>query len=111
MTGKIIKELTAGRIAGPFSEPPFPSMKISPLGIVPKKTPNDFRMIHHLSFPNKKEGSVNAGISDASAFVQYAGINDAISCIKDIGDNAFCCKTDIRSAFEYCQFLQMIMSS
>ena len=99
VTGKIIKELTAGRIAGPFSEPPFPSMKISPLGIVPKKTPNDFRMIHHLSFPNKKEGSVNAGISDASAFVQYAGINDAISCIKDIGDNAFCCKTDIRSAF------------
>lgn len=26
-------------------------------------------------------------------------INDAILCIKDIGDTAFCCKTDIRSAF------------
>ena len=50
VTGKIIKELTAGRIAGPFSEPPFSSMKISPLGIVPKKTPNDFRMRRQILF-------------------------------------------------------------
>ena len=50
VTGKIIKELTAGRFAGPFSEPPFPSMKISPLGIVPKKTPNDFRMRRQILF-------------------------------------------------------------
>ena len=70
MAGKIIKELTAGRIAGPFYEPPFPSMKISPLGIVPTKTPHDLRMIDHLSFSNKKEGFVNASISDAAAFVQ-----------------------------------------
>lgn len=96
---KIFKELQAGRIQGPFSDPPIPSIKISPLGIVPKKSPGQFRMIHHLSFPDKKEGSVNAGISDEAASVQYSGINDAILCIKDIGDTAFCCKTDIRSAF------------
>lgn len=96
---KIFKELQAGRIQGPFSDPPIPSIKISPLGIVPKKSPGQFRMIHHLSFPDKKEGSVNAGISDEAASVHYSGINDAILCIKDIGDTAFCCKTDIRSAF------------
>lgn len=56
-------------------------------------------MIHHLSFPDKKEGSVKAGISDEAASVQYSRINDAILCIKDIGDKAFCCKTDIGSAF------------
>lgn len=56
-------------------------------------------MIHHLSFSDKKEGSVNAGISDEAASVQYSGINDAILCIKDIGDTAFCCKIDIRTAF------------
>lgn len=55
-------------------------------------------MFHHLSFPDKKEGSVYAGISDEAASVQYSGINDAILCIKDIGDTAFCSKTDIRSA-------------
>ncbi|XP_061187278.1 uncharacterized protein LOC133195456 isoform X1 [Saccostrea echinata] len=96
---KISKELSAGRIAGPFSKPPFNSLKISPLGIVPKKTPNQYRMIHHLSYPTKMEGSVNAGISDEAAAVQYAGINDAVGCIKQLGETSFCCKTDIRSAF------------
>jgi hypothetical protein len=56
-------------------------------------------MIHHLSYPNKKQGSVNAGIPDEAAAVYYAGINEAILHIKDIGVEAFCCKTDIRSAF------------
>ncbi|XP_062604208.1 uncharacterized protein LOC134266009 isoform X1 [Saccostrea cucullata] len=96
---KISKELSAGRIAGPFPNPPFDSLKISPLGIVPKKTPNEYRMIHHLSYPNKIERSVNAGISDEAAAVQYAGINDAVGYIKQLGETSFCCKTDIRSAF------------
>ena len=44
-------ELAAGRIAGPFSETPFPNIQVSPLGLVPKKAPNEFRFIHHLSYP------------------------------------------------------------
>ena len=44
-------ELAAGRIAGPFSETPFPNIQVSPLGLVPKKAPNEFRLIHHLSYP------------------------------------------------------------
>ncbi|XP_062590566.1 uncharacterized protein LOC134252145 isoform X1 [Saccostrea cucullata] len=96
---KIAKELHGGRIAGPFTELPIESLKISPLGIVPKKAPNQYRMIHHLSYPTKQVGSVNAGISDDSAAVHYAGIDDAIGYIKEIGVDAFCCKTDIRSAF------------
>lgn len=87
---KIAKELQGGHIAGPFSDLPFGSLKISPLGIVPKTTPNQFRMIHHLSNPKKEECSVNAGISDESVAVHYAGINDALSFIKEIGTGAFC---------------------
>lgn len=56
-------------------------------------------MIRNLSFPDKKEGSVNAGISDKAASVHYSGFNDAIVCIKYIGDTAFCCESNIRSAF------------
>lgn len=96
---KIAKELKEGRIAGPFSELPFNSLKISPLGIVPKKTQDQFRMIHHLSYPTKQEGSVNAGISDDSAAVNYAGIHDAVGYIKELGIDVFCCKTDIRFGF------------
>ena len=35
---KIIKELEAGRLAGPFPVHPFSPFRISPLGVVPKKT-------------------------------------------------------------------------
>ena len=42
---KLKKELEAGRIAGPFIRHPFKNFRCSPLGIVPKKVPSEFRMI------------------------------------------------------------------
>ncbi|XP_061164566.1 uncharacterized protein LOC133173600 [Saccostrea echinata] len=51
---KLQKELDAHRIAGPFVSPPFENLQISPIGIVPKKEHGQFRLIHHLSFPEKK---------------------------------------------------------
>ena len=57
---KISKELEAGRLAGPFAEPPFTQLGIPPLGVVPKKVPGEFRLFHHLSYP--KGSSINDGI-------------------------------------------------
>ena len=52
---KIAKELALGRIMGPYDAPPlYSNYRVSPLGVVPKKAPGEFRMIHHLSHP---EGS------------------------------------------------------
>ena len=48
---KLQRELGAGRLAGPFTSPPFKNFRVSPLGLVPKKQPGEFCMIHHLSFP------------------------------------------------------------
>ena len=48
VTSKLQKEISAGRIAGPFTRPPFPDFRSSPIGIVPKKTPNKVHLIHHL---------------------------------------------------------------
>ena len=70
---------------------------VSPLGVVPKKSPGEFRLIHHLSFP--KGTSVNDGISSENSSVQYATIQDAISCIKRAGRGCFLAKTDIQNAF------------
>ena len=39
VTEKLSKELTA----------PFDPFRVSPLGIIPKKSPGEFRLIHHLS--------------------------------------------------------------
>lgn len=41
---KIDKELLAGRIRGPFNISPFPNLKISPIGVVPKKVPGEYRL-------------------------------------------------------------------
>ena len=53
---ELFKELSAHRLAGPSSVPPFETFHVSPLGIVPKKTHGEYRLIHHLSFP---KASVN----------------------------------------------------
>ena len=69
----------AGRIVGPFSSPPFANFVSSSLGVVPKKTPGEFRIIHHLSYP--ESSSVNDFIPSEKSTVHYASIRDAIAII------------------------------
>ena len=35
---KLAKEVLAGRVLGPFKHPPFDNFRVSPLGVIPKKT-------------------------------------------------------------------------
>ena len=84
---KLDKELSAQRLAGLFSDPPFETFHVSPLGVVPKKTPGEYRLIQHLSFP--KGASVNDGISSEDSSVQYATIQDAITFAKSVGKKLF----------------------
>ena len=97
---KLQKELAAGHIAGPFDCPP-PNLKISPLGVVPKKTPNEFRLIHHLSYSEKGHdgSSVNEGIPREECRVQYATVDEAVQKIKKLGGNPWLFKVDIRNTF------------
>ena len=94
---KIQKEIESGRVLGPFNEKPILNLQCSPLGLVPKKEQGEFRMIHHLSHPEKL--SINDHIPTDESFVQYASVMDAIQYIKQCGQGSFCCKTDIKSAF------------
>jgi len=94
---KLDKEINADRVAVPFQNPPFPDMFCSPLGIVPKKNPSEFRLIHHLSFP--QGSSINDSIPSEISSVVYATINDAISVLKRMGRVCFMAKTDMKSAF------------
>ena len=94
---KLSKELAACRIAGPFPTAPFHPFRVSPLGLVPKKTPGEFRLIHHLSFP--RGASVNDGIAPEDTSVHYATVADAIRMIKRAGKGCFLAKTDIKNAF------------
>ena len=89
---KLHQECDAGRIVSPFSTPPFLNYRCSPLGIVPKKDPSEFRMIHHLSYP--KGSSINDFIPDYYSTVKYASVGDAIKLLKRLGPGCFMAKTD-----------------
>ena len=45
------KEVKEGGVLGPFEMLPLETLRVSPLGIVPKKVQGEFRLIHHLSYP------------------------------------------------------------
>ena len=93
----IHKELSLGRIAGPFKTLPFDNFVISPLGLVPKKETGKYRIIHDLSF--SKSDSVNLFISDAEATVQYESLDDIVKIVKMYGQFSLIAKTDIEEAF------------
>ena len=94
---KLNKELQENRLAGPFRSPPFAKFHVSPIGVVPKNAPGDFRLIHHLSYPSRN--SVNDFIDKSERTVSYAMIDDAIRIIKRLGKGCAMSKTDIKSAF------------
>ncbi|KAM4034613.1 LOW QUALITY PROTEIN: uncharacterized protein ACNLHF_021274 [Anomaloglossus baeobatrachus] len=94
---KLESELSEGRIRGPFSSPPFFNLRVSPLGVVPKKEPGKFRLIQHLSYP--KGSSVNDGISEADATVTYVSFDRVVSLVRQAGRGALMAKSDIESAF------------
>ena len=94
---KISKELDAHRLVGPFSSPPFPVFRISPLRLVPKKIEGEIRLIHHLSFP--KGSSLSNGIFSDHTRVSYATVEDTIRRIKFVGSTCFLAMTDIKNAF------------
>ncbi|CAH2315539.1 Hypothetical predicted protein, partial [Pelobates cultripes] len=94
---KLRKEVCLGRMAGPFDSPPFPNLRVSPLGLVPKKEPGSFRLIHHLSYPSG--GSVNDDIDKEESHVRYASFDRALELVREAGKGALLAKSDIESAF------------
>ncbi|XP_072254328.1 uncharacterized protein, partial [Pyxicephalus adspersus] len=94
---KLAKEVSLGRMCGPFPEPPLDDLVVSPLGLVPKKELGKFRLIHHLSFPPGE--SVNDGIHPEECAVAYASIDAAIAWVRRYGKGALLAKADIEAAF------------
>ena len=96
---KISKELNLGRIAGPFLSRPLPNLKLSPIGIVPKKktSGSSWRLIQHLSHPLGR--SVNDYIDPAFTSVQYTSFDKVLETIGKLGKSTLLAKMDVLSAF------------
>ena len=96
MSEKIATELALDRIQGPFDQTPFPNIQDSPIGIVPKKKPGEFRLIPYLSYP--EGNSVNNFIYDELSTGKYSTFDDAVAMVLFLGPGCHLCKTDIKSA-------------
>lgn len=94
---KIEKEIKLGRVAGPFMEKPLPNLQVSPIGLVPKKLPGEYRLIHHLSYPESY--SINDFIDPNICSVQYTNFDEAVYMLQDLGQGCKLFKVDIKSAF------------
>ena len=98
VSNNLAKEVALGHTAGPFTNPPFANLQVSPIGIVPKKHSDKFRTIFHLSFPKTGE-SINSFIEKDDFSLQYIKIDDAIAALIRLGRGTYLAKTDIESAF------------
>ncbi|XP_063772971.1 uncharacterized protein LOC134909710 isoform X2 [Pseudophryne corroboree] len=94
---KVDKEVRLGRMEGPFRSPPVDDLVISPVGVVPKKTPGVFRLIQHLSYP--PGASVNDAIPPAHCSVVYQSFDEALEMVRSYGSGALMAKIDVESAF------------
>ena len=84
MWEKIMKEVEAGRYAGPYEKIPYENYIQSPIGLVPKAG-NKTRLIFHLSYNFSEEDtgmSVNKGTPKDICRVRYNDLDDVIrKCI------------------------------
>jgi hypothetical protein len=97
-------EVDKGFLLGPFVYPPFPTVRINPIGIVESKYSKKKRLIVDLSAPHDLEDvcSLNDLINKEDFRLSYVRLDDAIRIIKTLhqGDPIFLCKTDIADAFK-----------
>ena len=91
------EEIVSGRILGPLAAP-LPRAQVSPMGVIPKKhRANKWRLIFDLSSP--KDHSVNDGIDRDASSIHYAGIDEAIAMVQELGRGCLLAKLDLKNAY------------
>ena len=91
-------EVSHGRVAGPFTFPPYPNLHVSRFGVIPKSNqPGKWRLILDLSSP--EDHSVNDGIPKPPFSVQYVTVDSFIEGIMARGRGTLMAKFDVASAY------------
>ena len=102
MWNKVMKEVQAGRYAGPFAEPPFEHFIQSPIGLVPKDQGKKTRLIFHLLYPRGTCTSVNDGIPEEKCSVKYPEFEHAVHmCTSLDSELIYIGKSDMSMAFRH----------
>lgn len=98
VSAALSKEVANGRMAGPYHNPPCPSIHCSGLGTVPKRD-GSRRLIMHLSAPPGR--SINDGIDPTTCTLHYITVDDAARLVAKHGRGALMSKVDLKSAFRH----------
>ncbi len=94
----VSREITAGRMIGPFPPHMIPGLHISRMGVVPKgHVPGKWRLITDLSFP--RDASVNDGINPRLCSLQYTSVERVARAAQSMGTGALLAKIDVQSAY------------
>ena len=89
-------ECAAGRILGPYNNPPLPNLRCSGLGLTPKHD-GGWYTIYHLSASSNC--SVNDFV-DADAYtLSYCTVDHTFATINQLGKGAVMAKIDLKNAF------------
>ena len=112
---KIMKEVEAKRVAGPYDKVPFDNYMQSPIGLVPKAGKDQTRLIFHLSYEFKIKGQAGISLNSATprefCSVVYNDIDHAVRQILILRDEAmqtnggdgpvvvYFAKSDVRGVF------------
>ena len=97
---KVMKEVKAGRYAGPYESIPFKHFIQSPIGLVPKDNGHDTRLIFHLSYPRGANStSVNANTPPEYCKVKYPDFNRAVELCIFHGKGCVISRSDVKMAF------------
>ena len=104
MWNKIMKEVEAKRVAGPFRKIPYKYFVQSPIGLVPKGNEMETHLIFHLSYDFKTSGykSINFYTPQESCTVSYNDLDHAVrSIFRWAGEHKLVVfsKTDVCLAF------------
>ena len=98
---KVMKEVELKRYAGPFENIPFEHFIQSPIGLIPKDSGKNSRLIFHLSYPRGTNLSVNTNTDRDLCRVTYPDFSDAVRLCIAAGRFCKMAKSDMSSAFRH----------
>ena len=96
---KIAKEVWEGRVLGQFATAPLETLRVSP-----KKAQGEFRLIHHLSYP--EGSSVNNAIPHELCTVRYTSLDEAVNMVRRGGVGVELAKCDKISILDFASSLE-----
>lgn len=99
VTEYLHKEVTLGRMLGPFTDPTsLPPLHFNRFGVIPKgHNTGKWRLITDLSFP--KGASINDGIDPCLCSLTYSSVEEVAEQVARLGPGALLAKIDIESAY------------